>query len=453
MERSSNELSEVSWQLELLRRWTALLAIVLIAVTWRLWWGGSEFPAIPLGAWLSHVPWIADRASCCTLLLGLTLVLFGNARHGQWGWSLVLVAGGTLAMLDQHRWQPWFYQLLLYAAVFRLSSPSRTAQLLVWLTASIYLFSALGKFDAQFLHTVGQQLWLELTQFISMAQRTEEPWEPRPVAFIALLPAAEILLTAGLAWRTTRRWAGVLAISFHVALMVLLGPLGLDHSAGVVLWNLQFAGQALCLFVLVDWSRTPPRPVPKTPRTQPTWRDHLATAIVGLAILLPVGERWGHWDHWLSWALYAPHSSRTEMWIASTATHKLPESLQQTIVAEQTDRAERQRKYAKSSNPAHRDSPAAEQHPALWLRVPIERWSLEQTGTPIYPQARFQLGVARALAERIDSEFKVRIVLRGVAARWDGHRQSQEINDASQLNAAARNFWIGTTPRRLKTAG
>ncbi len=353
-------------------------------------------------------------------------------RHSQWGWTVVLVAGGVLGLLDQHRWQPWFYQLLLYAAVFRLSAPSRTARLLVWLTVSIYLYSALGKFDTQFLHTVGQQFWQALMHLFGVSQGTDRPSAERPIAVIALLPAAEMLLTVGLAWRTTRRAAGVLAMIFHVGLMLLLGPLGLNHSAGVVLWNLQFAGQALCLFVLANGSQTRQLPTRESGPTRTAWRDRFATAIVGLAILLPVGERWGHWDHWLSWALYAPHSSRTEVWIASTAVDSLPGSLQQAIAAEQTQRAG--------------------QHPALWLRVPIERWSLEQTGTPVYPQARFQLGVARALAERVDSEFKIKVIVRSAAARWDGRRQNREFQGTSQLANAAQNFWIGTTPRHLKTA-
>ena len=224
------------------------MAIVLIAVTWRLWWGGSDFPAIPLAAWLGRVPWIADRVCCCALLLGLALVTCGTLRHSYWGWTIVLVSGALLALLDQHRWQPWFYQLLLYAAIFRLSSSTHIARLLIWLTVSIYFYSALGKFDTEFLHTVGQQFWQGLAQLFGMSQPAGVPRAARSIMLIALLPTTELLLAAGLAWPVTRRAAGVLAIAFHLGLMALLSPLGLDHSAGVVFWNLQFAGQALCLF-------------------------------------------------------------------------------------------------------------------------------------------------------------------------------------------------------------
>lgn len=422
------------------------MAIVLIAVTWRLWWGGSDFPAIPLGAWLSGVPWIADRVCCGALLLGLALVAFGTLRHSYWGWSVVLVSGVLLALLDQHRWQPWFYQLLLYAAIFRLSSASHIARLLIWLTVSIYFYSALGKFDTEFLHTVGQQFWEGLLQLFGRPRPAAEFRGERSIVLIALLPATELLLAAGLAWSATRRAAGVLAIVFHLGLMALLSPLGLDHSAAVVFWNLQFAGQALCLFVLAAGKQTAQRSTTAPAILQPGWRNQLSTAIVCLAIALPVGERWGRWDHWTSWALYAPHSSRTEVWIASTAVDRLPHSLQQVIAAEQTERQEEQAKH-RAQNGERMDWVEPERLTALWLRVPIERWSLAETATPIYPQSRFQLGVARALAQRIDSEFKIKVIVRGIAARWDGRRRNREFQGSSGLATAARQFWLGTTPR------
>ena len=424
------------------------MAVLLIGVTWPLWWGGSEFPAIPVAAWLNRVPLLVDRACCVSLLLGLTMLIVGKPRASKWGWLWVLASGILLALLDQHRWQPWFYQLLLFAAIYSLGSPKTIARCLTWLTISIYCYSALGKFDAEFLHTVGQQFWQGMLQWVGHISPAGEPWQERPIALIALLPTTELLLAVGLAWPTTRRIAGVLAILFHLGLMLLLGPLGLNHSAGVVCWNLQFAGQALLLFVLM---RTQPTKsnlrsgigfqavvVPELPTG---WRNGLAIAIAVLAIALPLGERNGLWDHWTSWALYAPHSSRTEVWIAYAAVDSLPASLQQVIAQE---RAAREPPSKKASG-AEQD--AVDERSALWLRVPTERWSLQETRAPIYPQARFQLGVARSLAARVDSEFKIKCIVRSEASRWDGRRQSREYQGTSDITSAARSFWFGTTPR------
>lgn len=417
------------------------MAVLLIAVTWPLWWGGSEFPAIPVAERLDQVPLLVDRAGCVALLFGLTVLVIGNQRASKWGWLSVLASGILLALLDQHRWQPWFYQLLLFSAIFSLGSPKTIARCLTWLTISIYFFSALGKLDAEFLHTVGQQFWQQMLQWVGQVRAAGEPWRELPIALIATLSAAEMLLAAGLAWPTTRRIAGSLAILFHLGLMLLLGPLGLDHSAGVVCWNLQFAGQALCLFVLLPARRATNRSEDAEKRAGKRWKDRLAITIASLAIALPWGERIGLWDHWTSWALYAPHSSRAEVWIAYTEVDALPASLQQVIDQE---RSARQPSLTPSSQDEQR---AWDDMSALWLRVPIEHWSLAETRAPIYPQARFQLGVARSLAARIDSEFKVKCIVRSAAARWDGQRLSREYQGRSSIDSAARYYWLSTTPR------
>ncbi|MCC7338979.1 MAG: hypothetical protein IT422_28115 [Pirellulaceae bacterium] len=433
--------ASLTWPLDLLRRWTGLMAAVLIAATWPLWWGVSDFPAIPVAARFDQVPLWGDRVCCVALLIGTIVLIMGNQRASKWGWLCILASGILLALLDQHRWQPWFYQLLLYSSVFILGSPRTLARCLTWLTISIYFFSALGKLDAEFLHTVGQQFWQEMLQWVGQVHAVDEPWRERPMALIATLPAVEMLLAAGLAWPKTRRIAGVLAILFHLGLMCLLGPLGLDHSAGVLYWNLQFAGQALCLFVLLAPQNAPNPSVDAEETAGKRWKNRLAITITGLAIALPLGERRGLWDHWTSWALYAPHSSRTEVWIAFTTVDSLPASLQQVIAEERASRE------SLPEQQSERELDAPDEMPALWLRVPIERWSLAETRTPIYPQARFQLGVARALAAQIDSEFKVKCIVRSAAARWDGRRKSREYQGKSSIDSAAKNHWLGTTPR------
>lgn len=418
------------------------MAVVLLGVTWPLWWGGSEFPAIPVAAWLSRAPLLLDRLGSLVLLFGLAVLIFGSRRASRWGWSCVLISGVLLAALDQHRWQPWFYQLLLFAAIYRLGSQPQLARWLTWLTISIYFYSALGKLDAEFLHTVGQQFWQGLTELLGHARPPHEPWREQPIALIAALPIAEFLLAAGLAWPTTRRVAGTLAIAFHVALMLLLGPLGLDHSAGVICWNLQFAGQALCLFVLYSKQVEIKSSSAAVEAAGQSWGNRLAGTIAILAMALPLGERLGLWDHWTSWALYAPHSSRTEVWLASTAVDLLPNSLQAIIAAQQQATAMQKLRDWNGIELLDTDELTA-----LWLRVPIERWSLEETGAPIYPQARFQLGVARALAAGIHSEFKIKAIVRSASARWDGRRHSREYQGPTGLTSAAQSFWLGTTPR------
>jgi hypothetical protein len=84
----------------------------------------------------------------------------------------------------------------------------------------------------------------------------------------------------------------------------------------------------------------------------------------------------------------------------------------------------------------------------LWQRVPLERWSLAQTASPIYPQARFQLGIAVDLARRVDSQYEIKAMVHGVANRWNGKRISSELAGTAEIErAAANNYWFNSLPR------
>jgi hypothetical protein len=419
-----------------LGRWTALMALVLLGSTWPLWFGKGEFPVVPLVGGLQTIAGWADRVCLAGLLGGLLFVLIASDKNRvaqRSGWVLIFGCGFVLVLLDQHRLQPWFYQLLLFAIILCLCHPQQSGLLLRWFVVSIYFFSALGKFDYEFLHTVGQQFWGAAIKWIG---GEAAPGTQTSIVLIALLPAAELLLALGLAFRPTRLIASGLACVFHVTLMLVLGPLGLKHSWGVFWWNLQFAGQACLLFgwpqiqLRLATSRAVSEAV--EPRGNSSlsvvsrrqrWSQRCATVVTFLAIVLPTLERMGYWDHWTSWALYAPHSSRVEVWIASSAVDELPASLQQLLGPEQ-------------------------EREAVWVRMPLERWSLAQTGSPIYPQARFQLGVALALTHYLQSEFELKAVVRGVSARWDGKRWERELEGATPIARAAQTlFWLNSQPR------
>jgi len=76
----------------------------------------------------------------------------------------------------------------------------------------------------------------------------------------------------------------------------------------------------------------------------------------------------------------------------------------------------------------------------------MERWSLETLGVPIYPQARFQLGVAQAVAQRLDDPEDARLELFSVARRQDGERQKQTCYGLNAMSAAESQFWLGSRP-------
>ena len=235
--------------LEWLKRWTAGMAGGLLNSTWPPWAIQHPFPAIPAFRFLCSTPQVVDWLCLAALLLSLSAVTLGTARLTSGCSWLAIISGLALLALDQHRFQPWMDQLLLFLAIMLLADRQLMRRLLTWLIISVYFYSAVGKLDYEFLHTVGQQFFQALLSWFSAEAAAGKSL---PIFIVGLLPLGELVLAAALAYRPARRVAGVLACIFHLGLVLVLGPWGLHHSAGVVLWNLQFAVQAILLFSLAS---------------------------------------------------------------------------------------------------------------------------------------------------------------------------------------------------------
>jgi len=292
---------------------------------------------------------------------------------------------------------------------------------------SVYFYSALGKLDFEFLHTVGQQMLGTLSSWVGL-DTAKLPMGIRLI-FVATFPLVELAIALGLVWRRTRKVAGWLAIGLHCGLIAILGPLGMNHRFGVLLWNLQVAVQVYWLFVAKqNWlfiAKQMVAPERKQHGSLALVCNWMGATVIGAAVALPITERSGLWDHWPSWALYAPHSSRVQVEVSAAAIERLPESLQKLVSLTSVDTDEM----------------------ALWIRVPIDAWSLETLDTPVYPQARFQLGVAEAIALEVDSDFQVRFTLLGTASRLSGKRYQETFTSPQQLLRACSRYWLNTQPR------
>ena len=414
-----------------LQRWTAAGSIALIAATWRLWIPQTVFPQIPLFSILCIAPAWCDWICLGCLLTGLIVLVAGiSPRWNALGCILVLVSIPMLFSLDQHRLQPWAYQLTIFTTIWLLCRVKPRLKWMQWLQISIYFYSALGKFDFEFLHTVGQQMLGALTK-IAGRDASDIDASLR-LALVAAFPTTEFAIALGLVWPKTRRLAGIFAIYLHLVLIVILGPLGLNHRLGVLIWNALFGIQAYYLFVVKRIEVSNDRIVeqqraPNTANGLVRSLQSLCRSLIVLVILLPCTERLGIWDHWPSWALYAPHSSRVSLEVAATSVHRLPTDLVALM-----------------------NRPTTEAEEMLdWIKVPMDTWSLQSLNTPIYPQARFQLGVAQKIASIVEAEFQVRVTVLGTASRFTGRRQTNVYESKEQTIKAGDHYWFNCAPRRL----
>lgn len=410
------------------RRWLLPQAwggclLLLVAGTYRLWLSWPRSPdllSIPLVRCGIPIPGWFLLALSIALIAGLLLAVVSPQRC-RWAWWLV--GGALLAsfLADQHRLQPWAYQGAAYALAFAAMDPRAARRWLIPLAASVYIYSAAGKFDFQFAHTVGQDF---LGAVFDPLGGLPEALSVSTRAKLALiLPATELLAGIGLLFQGARKASAVVIMLIHASLFAILGPWGLDHSAGVLIWNLALIAQAYLLMIRpvapessdADAANSAPSQARAGARRRRTTARLVQCLIIG-ALAAPLLERSGYWDHWPSWSLYSPHTSRVEIELHGSALDRLDPGLR-TFAQEDADG----------------DG---------WRRIDIERWSLQSRGVPIYPQARYQLAVAARIAEEYQLDDEIRARVRGVADRWTGERAERWLASRGEIEQQLTSYWL-----------
>lgn len=377
--------------------------LFLMLATWPLWWGGSDFPAIPMVEVLRGVPVSVDR-----VLLGVffAAALMYAVKGDRRSLPVLLCAGAMLCCLNQHRLQPWNW-LFLVLLIPQISLPSHGRRIAQFTICTVYICAAASRFGPDMSGGMSRQLLTAALQLL----RVPVPKESVVVVMCSLMTMAEFC--TGLLLLTHRfRTAGVmLAVIGHTVLLVLLSPLGLNHHSGVLLWNAFFIVYVPTVFrqVNIDAGNT-------------TRTARCCRRIVTLAVFVwPLSGLVGIADNWLSWQVYSPRPEVLRVYVSAESIGQLPSSLQ-PFVAE----------------PAPLE---------VWHPVRIDLWSLSQTQSPIYPEDRFQLGIAAALGSQLTDPAGIRANLNAPAVPqwWD--RNELRFADQRALDDAKEVFVINAEVR------
>ena len=408
--------------------------LALVAATWKLWTPQDVFPQVPLIRaacdWPGWFDWV-----CLTVLVMSSLTLLVVGQRGWWSRGSCIGMAVSLAgffVLDQHRLQPWAWQFFLLAVLLSLADDITARRGWRWLVVGIYFWSAVSKLDYTFCHEQGPALLGGLKQAMGLRGMPNRWTEALDIAGSFGIALGELGVAVLLAWPCAR-WLGLwTATIMHLSLLAALGPLGLNHSLGVLLWNVFFIAQDWLLF-----SETLPRPTSPDETASPRVVDRLwnwlawpaernnRLALGGLIAMLlwPSLEPFGYCDHWLAWAVY---SSRTEnavlIFNKVAGTKPLPESASVT-----PDNSPRQ-------------------------AMELNRWSLNALGVPGYPQNRFYQGVALAILDQDDiaaSDF----LIASLPNRWTGQGHTTvwkyaEAELRAHLVRMLENHFVNGRPRR-----
>ena len=402
---------QIGW----LRRLLAAFCAALIAATWPLWTTSSEIPQIPWMGFLCDAPFWVDAVALAIAGFGLLAMLAGPLTRA---WSrgstaCFLIGWCLLLLLDQHRLQPWAWQFLLVGAVL-CCAPNQTG-IRCWrgIVASVYIWSAVSKFDLTFLDQHGQLL---LGGFLKPLGIDTQFWseQTRRLA-AAAMPVGEFTIGGLLLIRPTRFSAWIGSLVMHAVLIWTLGPWGLDHENGVLIWNLFFICQNTLLFAV---------PTIKLSTSSPRLSTGLiANAFTYAVMIAPVLENVGYWDHWPAWAVYCARPEKVTVKFAPDVIRKLPESLQQ-----------------------HAGAPLP-----LESKVPVRflGWSYTERWCPSYPQSRYQLALVAAVAASAELEdAQITVEIGATPDRRSGIRDVTTVTNLEQLRAELANFWWNTHPRR-----
>lgn len=390
-------------------RFFAVFEMALIAATFPLWWGHSEFPQVPL------LSFPAVTSGVLTILLMLfsgvlvgatSLKVMRKGRFPNAISALCLMTGGLLILGDQHRLQPWHW-LFLLSVFWRLVIPQ--AELLCVLRqtiSSVYVCSALSRFSASPADGIGGIITQQILFLLGIRD-----WDPASTSFGFLctgMTLAELCIGIALLFHRTRRSGCVAAVALHLTLIIALGPLGLNHHMGVLLWNLCF----VCVVPVLFWGKDGPC---KQADAVPL-RRRLAIAVTWL---FPLSGLLGIADNWPSWQLY---SSRPESWILfidESDRGAMPDSMSEFIAP---------------------PAPLSE-----WCLVKLDRWSLDQTWSPMYPEDRFQLAVITSILEHADEGVRFRIEVSSPSVPFWWQREHRVISSRAELDSEAQRFILGTT--------
>ncbi len=342
----------------------ALFAGILLSI--KLWVSSRAYPLAPVFDFLPSIPFPFDYGIVAVLCI-LLGAIFVSSRPRKCI-AAFLVLAGFLALGDQSRWQPWFYQYVammallgLYSWKFTDADGRKTAlnasRLIV---AGIYFWGGVQKVNASF--ALGVFPWF-IEPLLNIIPSGFPVALPALGIFAAFLEAG---LGIGLLTRKFRNISLVGILCLHVFILFMLGPFWHDHNSVVWPWNI-----ALMAFAVILFWRTQEGSFGELLAMKKT----LALAVIAVLFwVMPFFSFFGMWDSYLSWALYSGNTSSATLYLNKSAAQAIPREIEQYVEWDAGGTA----------------------------RISLLSWSFRELNVPSYPAERVYRSVAKHLCNSID---------------------------------------------------
>ena len=364
-------------------RITVILALLAgFALAPKLWLSSRLYPLAPVFSFLRPFSFPSDYL---TLILLAALLIAVMIKPRPVILAAVFALLALLALQDQSRWQPWFYQYVMMLMAISLAGAGRQKAALntcCLIVAATYIWSGLAKLNPDF-STVIFPAFVE--PFVTRGLRPA-PWLVRD--FAILTSVLECAIGIALLFRRSRIPALFGAIGMHVVILMVLGPLGRRFNVVIWPWNL-----AMIAFLLILFFRRNEDPAFR----EIVWGRGFAFQKVVLILFgfMPALSFFHLWDDYLSSALYTGNTDSGIVYFSDDAFDQLPQQFEGRV---------------------------AEEGPNL-SSLDINDWSFSELNVPSYPQIRIYQNVTRHICSYISNGSGVELVVQGKHALVNSNRR------------------------------
>jgi hypothetical protein len=354
------------------RRLTIAIAAALfagLALSPKLWLSERVYPATPIVAILRPIPPPLDYVlygAMLAMLVAIALV----ARPAKLIWFFAVLAI-TVALFDQSRWQPWFYQYLIMLIAVGLGGGALNTCRLVM--ACTYFWSGLQKTNGDFIHNVFPYMTGSMGAILN------------PLAFLA--PLIEVAIGVGLLTRRFRTYAIYAAIAMHAFILLAIGPFGQSSNNVVWPWNIAM----ICFVIILFWQSdvSPGEIVWPAEGIYP----RVVLVLLGIA---PLFSFFNLWDGYLSSALYSGVRNSGVVYVTDALKDRLPKEIAGHIYP---------------SN-----------QPGTSILI-LRDWSMSELNAGIYPEPRIYKSLARYICTYVHDPSEMKLWIKQSHVLLSGDKQ------------------------------
>jgi uncharacterized membrane protein YphA (DoxX/SURF4 family) len=345
-ERLTATLNRYAQKSESILQVTLIGWIVTKCITTGLWSADRNFPTAPVWEGLRGIPPSVHLLLLAVSLLTMSALLFRPRRKALAATLLIIEALSCL--MDQNRLQPWEYQFIFLLFIQLTAKPDTVQSVYLILLSGLYTYSGLHKLNPDFLQVV----WKDM--ILNRYLQTDPSLSRKMLVdiFGYAIPLIELAAGLGLlAGERIRQQALSVLITMHLVILIILGPLGINHNQSVWPWNLVMMGSLLLL---------------KQGIGQSSNRNERMSAPAYIVwacwFFLPALSFVGLWDQYLSGNLYSGKLPRLSICISDSSQAR---DMRKFFAPEPTRIGCR--------------GEAA---------INVQQWALREIGVPPYPEKR-----------------------------------------------------------------